>query len=79
MRIKFPVPAKLYTWWSYRARDFALSDRGRRLDHIWSSPDLAPFMDDLSIFRAARGNLNLPITFQYRQYLIFHVKFEINA
>ncbi|MGL2348599.1 endonuclease/exonuclease/phosphatase family protein [Helicobacter pylori] len=55
MRIKFPVPAKLYTWWSYRARDFALSDRGRRLDHIWSSPDLAPFMDDLSIFRAARG------------------------
>ncbi|MEL6093710.1 exodeoxyribonuclease III [Bartonella schoenbuchensis] len=55
MRIKFPVPTKLYTWWSYRARDFALSDRGRRLDHIWSSPDLVPFMDDLSIFRAARG------------------------
>ncbi len=55
MRMHIPVPTKLYTWWSYRARDWALSDRGRRLDHIWSSPDLAPFMTDLSIFRAARG------------------------
>ncbi|KEG18053.1 exodeoxyribonuclease III [Bartonella bacilliformis] len=55
MRMKFPVPIKLYTWWSYRARDWALADRGRRLDHIWSSPDLAPFVEDLSIFREARG------------------------
>ncbi|MBX4335885.1 exodeoxyribonuclease III [Bartonella raoultii] len=55
MRMHCPVPAKLYTWWSYRARDWALADRGRRLDHIWSSPDLAPFMADLSIFRVARG------------------------
>ncbi len=28
---------KLYTWWSYRARDWEASDRGRRLDHIWGS------------------------------------------
>lgn len=55
MRRQFPVPTKLYSWWSYRARDWALSDRGRRLDHIWSSPDLAPFVSDLSIFRTARG------------------------
>ncbi|WP_273720604.1 MULTISPECIES: exodeoxyribonuclease III [unclassified Bartonella] len=55
MRMHIPVPAKLYTWWSYRARDWALADRGRRLDHIWSSPDLAPFVADLSIFRDARG------------------------
>ncbi|WP_019219385.1 exodeoxyribonuclease III [Bartonella florencae] len=55
MRLQFPVPTKLYTWWSYRARDWELADRGRRLDHIWSSPDLAPFMADLSVFRAARG------------------------
>lgn len=33
-----PPPAKLYTWWSYRARDWAASDYGRRLDHIWASP-----------------------------------------
>ncbi|WP_455481876.1 exodeoxyribonuclease III [Bartonella sp. B35(2025)] len=54
MRVHFPAPIKLYTWWSYRARDWALSDRGRRLDHIWSSPDLVPFVEDLSIFRDAR-------------------------
>ncbi|WP_332065825.1 exodeoxyribonuclease III [Bartonella sp. CB189] len=55
MRVYFPVPAKLYTWWSYRARNWSLSDRGRRLDHIWSSPDLVPFVTDVSIFRTARG------------------------
>ena len=31
---------KLYSWWSYRAKDPIKSDRGRRLDHIWTSPDL---------------------------------------
>ncbi|WP_455476508.1 exodeoxyribonuclease III [Bartonella sp. B17] len=55
MRMHFPVPTKLYTWWSYRARDWALADRGRRLDHIWSSSDLAPFVTDLAVFRDARG------------------------
>lgn len=35
-----PAPERLFTWWSYRARDWAKSDRGRRLDHIWSSPSL---------------------------------------
>ncbi|WP_455475055.1 exodeoxyribonuclease III [Bartonella sp. B30(2025)] len=55
VRRHFPAPTKLYTWWSYRARDWALSDRGRRLDHIWSSPDLVPFVADLKIFRDARG------------------------
>ena len=31
---------KLYSWWSYRARDWRASNRGRRLDHIWVSPAL---------------------------------------
>jgi exodeoxyribonuclease III len=35
-----PAPNRLYTWWSYRARDWAASDRGRRLDHMWVSPEL---------------------------------------
>ena len=26
---------KLYSWWSYRNRDWKKSNRGRRLDHIW--------------------------------------------
>ena len=36
-----PAPQRLYTWWSYRAKDWAASDRGRRLDHMWASPDVA--------------------------------------
>lgn len=28
---------KLYSWWSYRAKDWAASNRGRRLDHIWAN------------------------------------------
>jgi exodeoxyribonuclease-3 len=37
----YPAPERLYTWWSYRAKDWAASDRGRRLDHMWVSPELA--------------------------------------
>jgi exodeoxyribonuclease III len=35
------APERLYTWWSYRAKDWAASDRGRRLDHMWASPGVA--------------------------------------
>ena len=46
---------RLYSWWSYRARDWAASDRGRRLDHIWASADLAGAAIDSEILRDARG------------------------
>ena len=36
-----PADQKCYTWWSYRNRDWRASNRGRRLDHIWVSTDLA--------------------------------------
>ena len=36
-----PAPQRLYTWWSYRAKDWVASDRGRRLDHMWATPDVA--------------------------------------
>lgn len=36
-----PAPERLYTWWSYRAKDWTVGDRGRRLDHMWASPDVA--------------------------------------
>lgn len=38
---RFHPEGRLYTWWSYRAKDWAASDRGRRLDHMWASPALA--------------------------------------
>ncbi|HCA13454.1 MAG TPA: hypothetical protein DEO58_01525 [Alphaproteobacteria bacterium] len=55
VRGHFGADARLYSWWSYRARDWAASDRGRRLDHIWVSHDLADAVQDVSIHRALRG------------------------
>ena len=46
---------RLYSWWSYRARDWAASDRGRRLDHVWASGDIAGAAADCRILREARG------------------------
>lgn len=31
---------KLYSWWSYRGLEPFKSNRGRRLDHIWITPNL---------------------------------------
>ena len=45
----------LYSWWSYRARDWAASDRGRRLDHVWVSHDLADKILAAEIHREMRG------------------------
>ncbi|MDD9841600.1 MAG: exodeoxyribonuclease III [Alphaproteobacteria bacterium] len=50
-----PPSEKLYSWWSYRARDWASSDRGRRLDHIWTSPALNGKVKHFDIIRTARG------------------------
>ncbi len=50
-----PPEERLYTWWSYRARDWAATDRGRRLDHVWVTPDLAPGLAGAEVLRAARG------------------------
>lgn len=36
------APERYYSWWSYRAKDWRQGDRGRRLDHMWASPELAP-------------------------------------
>lgn len=41
-RLHRPDPEKLFTWWSYRSPDWTKNNRGRRLDHIWTSQDLAP-------------------------------------
>jgi exodeoxyribonuclease-3 len=34
-RTDIPEPEKLYSWWSYRSKDWEAADKGRRLDHIW--------------------------------------------
>jgi exodeoxyribonuclease-3 len=50
-----PPEQKLYTWWSYRNRDWEASDRGRRLDHIWVTHDLAGGLQSHKILKAARN------------------------
>ena len=56
VRTVVPPSEKLYTWWSYRAQDWSASDRGRRLDHVWLSPELAPHLITASS-RARRPRL----------------------
>jgi len=55
MRQAIPEPQKIYTWWSYRAADWAASDRGRRLDHVWSSPNIAGRLTAIEVLKDARG------------------------
>ena len=50
-----PHDEKIYSWWSYRARDWELSDRGRRLDHIWVGPALRGQVSDHAILKPIRG------------------------
>jgi exodeoxyribonuclease-3 len=45
----------LYSWWSYRAADWDAADKGRRLDHVWATPDIAAAAHGSRIYRAARG------------------------
>ena len=55
-----PASEKLYSWWSYRARDWAASDRGRRLDHIWVTPALLNDVTGFEILRARAAGSGLP-------------------
>ena len=55
MRKYVPADQKLYTWWSYRARDWRASNRGRRLDHIWATPGLNGAARSMTVVDEARG------------------------
>lgn len=45
---------RLYSWWSYRAKDWAASNKGRRLDHIWTT-DAATALTDMDSYRVHLG------------------------
>jgi exodeoxyribonuclease-3 len=49
-----PPEQRLYTWWSYRNRDWAASDRGRRLDHVWVTPALVGELSLAQVHRDSR-------------------------
>ncbi len=46
---------KLYSWWSYRAKDPLGANKGRRLDHIWATPNLKNHIKSMKIYRDFRS------------------------
>lgn len=55
IRSYFGPDEVLYSWWSYRARDYKASNRGRRLDHIFVSQDIKDTVTKAEIYEPARG------------------------
>lgn len=45
----------LYSWWSYRAKDWSAADKGRRLDHVWATGDISTSAHSSRILRDVRG------------------------
>lgn len=50
-----PEPEKLFTWWSYRSPDWTKSNRGRRLDHLWASAEVAARAEGFEIAQRCRS------------------------
>jgi len=50
-----PAPERCFTWWSYRSPDWTRNDRGRRLDHMWASPELAPHLASHDVLEPCRA------------------------
>ncbi len=55
MRRFTPADQKLFTWWSYRARDWRAANKGRRLDHIWATPDISGDFSAIRVLDRVRG------------------------
>ncbi|GGE45364.1 exodeoxyribonuclease III [Primorskyibacter flagellatus] len=45
----------LYSWWSYRSSDWDAADKGRRLDHVWATPDISNAGHGSRVLRHIRG------------------------
>ncbi len=55
VREKIPPEEAIFTWWSYRSKDWTVNNRGRRLDHIWVSEPLKEKIAAVDIYQKARG------------------------
>ena len=55
MRTFVPPTEKLYSWWSYRAKDWRAANRGRRLDHIWARGPIADRAKAMRVVDETRG------------------------
>ena len=65
-----PHDQKLYSWWSYRSPNWDESNRGRRLDHIWATPDLANKVTNIQHLREMRSSTqpsdHVPVLITYK-------------
>lgn len=50
-------PDNVYTWWSYRSPNYAVNNRGRRLDHIWTSNNLSERVHSAKILESFRSEV----------------------
>jgi len=55
MRHFKPEPEPIYSWWSYRARDWRAANKGRRLDHVWVTPSLKSHLKSMEVLLDPRG------------------------
>lgn len=55
IREVIPREELIFSWWSYRSKDWTVNNRGRRLDHIWVTEALKNKIVDADILRDARS------------------------
>lgn len=55
MRHFVPEPEPLFSWWSYRSPDWKAANKGRRLDHVWVTPALKPYLKSMIVHLEPRG------------------------
>lgn len=54
VRVFYPEPQKIYSWWSYRNPNWQTNDKGRRLDHVWVTPSLKDRVINAQIIKEMR-------------------------
>ena len=55
VRQAIPEETTLFSWWSYRSRDWTKNDRGRRLDHIWGAGSTGKRLTSAIVLKEVRG------------------------
>ncbi len=54
LRVRYPDRTGLYSWWDYQYGAFK-ANRGMRLDHIWITKPLVPYLKECFIDKEPRG------------------------
>lgn len=55
LRADIPEPIRIYSWWSYRVREWSPESRGLLLDHLLLSPDLISSQHQAFLAQETRG------------------------